>query len=196
MSVEVLVNTDDITVLGPPAQVSVQLDVGATGSRGSQVFVGTGNPNEIEIGQDPILNDLYINNAPTDEYSFLYQYVSSLGEQTWIPILKINPTIYSGNHLQTFSSGSSTLIIPIANIVQISGASLTEENFSVKFSIGHSNPVAASISAVAITGASNENLSITLKAAELSSGTWQNLATLVTVHVLITVILDPISEES
>jgi len=196
MSVEVLVNTDDITVLGPPAQVNVQLDIGATGNRGSQIFVGTGNPNEIEIGQDPILNDLYINNAPGDEYSYMYQYISGLGGLTWIPILKVNPTIYSANHLQTFSSGVSTLIIPIANIVQISGASLTEENFSVKFSIGHSNPVAASISAVVITGTNNENLSITVKAAELSSGTWQNLSTTVTVHLLITVILDPISEES
>lgn len=196
MSVEVLVNTDDITVLGPPAQVNVQLDIGATGNRGSQIFVGTGNPNEIEIGQDPILNDLYINNAPGDEYSYMYQYISGLGGLAWIPILKVNPTIYSANHLQTFSSGSSILRIPIANIVQISGASLTEENFSVKFSIGHSNPVAASISAVAITGTNNETLSITLKAAELSSGTWQNLSTTVTVHLLITVILDPISEES
>jgi len=197
MSVEVLVNTDDITVLGPPAQVSVQLDIGATGDRGSQVFVGTGNPNEIEIGQDPVLNDLYINNAPTDEYSYLYQYVSSLGEQTWIPILKINPTIYSANHLvSNWTSGSANITIPIANIVQISGASLTEENFSVKFSIGHSNAVAASISSVAITGPSNENLVITLKAAELSSGTWQNLSAPVTVHTLITVILEPISEES
>jgi hypothetical protein len=196
MSVEVLVNTDDITVLGPPAQVNVQLDIGATGNRGSQIFVGTGNPNEIEIGQDPTLNDLYINNAPGDEYSYMYQYISGLGGLTWIPILKVNPTIYSANHLQTFSSGVSTLIIPIANIVQISGASLTEENFSVKFSIGHSNPIAASISAVAITGTNNENLSITVKAAELSSGTWQNLSTTVTVHLLITVILDPISEES
>ena len=196
MSVEVLVNTDDITVLGPPAQVNVQLDIGATGNRGSQIFVGTGNPNEIEIGQDPILNDLYINNAPGDEYSYMYQYISGLGGLAWIPILKVNPTIYSANHLQTFSSGVSTLIIPIANIVQISGASLTEENFSVKFSIGHSNPVAASISAVVITGTNNENLSITVKAAELSSGTWQNLSTTVTVHLLITVILDPVSEES
>jgi hypothetical protein len=197
MSVEVLVNTDDITVLGPPAQVSVQLDIGATGDRGSQVFVGTGNPNEIEIGQDPVLNDLYINNAPTDEYSYLYQYVSSLGEQTWIPILKINPTIYSANHLvSNWTSGSANITIPIANIVKISGASLTEENFSVKFSIGHSNAVAASISSVAITGPSNENLVITLKAAELSSGTWQNLSAPVTVHTLITVILEPISEES
>jgi hypothetical protein len=192
MSVEVLVNTDDITVLGPPAEVKVQLDIGATGNRGSQVFVGTGNPNEITIGQTPILNDLYINNAPGDEYSYLYQYISSLGTNTWVPILKVNPTIYSANHLQTFISGSTTITIPVASIVQITGTPLTEENFSIKFSVGHSNPVAASISSVAITGASNENLSITLKAAELSSGTWQNLATTVTIHTLITVILDPI----
>jgi hypothetical protein len=192
MSVEVLVNTDDITVLGPPAEVKVQLDVGATGNRGSQVFVGTGNPNAITIGQTPILNDLYINNAPGDEYSYLYQYISSLGTNTWVPILKVNPTIYSANHLQAFTSGSTTITIPIASIVQITGTLLTEENFSIKFSIGHSNPVAASISSVAITGTSNENLSITVKAAELSSGTWQNLATNVTIHTLITVILDPI----
>jgi hypothetical protein len=193
MSVEVLVNTDDITVLGPPAEVKVQLDIGATGNRGSQVFVGTGNPNAITIGQTPILNDLYINNAPGDEYSYLYQYISSLGTNTWVPILKVNPTIYSANHLQTFISGSTTITIPVASIVQITGTPLTEENFSIKFSVGHSSPVAASISSVAITGASNENLSITLKAAELSSGTWQNLATTVTIHTLITVILDPIS---
>lgn len=192
MSVEVLVNTDDITVLGPPAEVKVQLDIGATGNRGSQVFVGTGNPNEITIGQTPILNDLYINNAPGDEYSYLYQYISSLGTNTWVPILKVNPTIYSANHQQEFISGSTTIIIPIASIVQITGTPLTAENFSIKFSIGHSNPIAASISSVAITGTSNESLSITLKAAELSSGTWQNLATTVTIHTLITVILGPI----
>lgn len=194
MSVEVLVNTDDITVLGPPAEVKVQLDIGATGVRGSQVFVGTGHPNEVSIGQTPRLNDLYINNAPGDEYSYLYQYISSLGTNTWIPILKVNPTIYSANHLQTFTAGSTTITIPVASIVQITGTPLTEENFSIKFSIGHSNPVAASISTVAITGTSNENLSISLQAAELDSGTWEDLSATVTVHVLITVILDPIQE--
>jgi len=194
MSVEVLVNTDDITVLGPPAEVKVQLDIGATGVRGSQVFVGTGHPNEIDIGQTPILNDLYINNAPGDEYSYLYQYISSLGTNTWIPILKVNPTIYSANHLQTFTDGNTTITIPISSIVQITGTPLTEENFSIKFSIGHSNPVAASISTVAITGTSNENLSISLQAAELDAGIWEDLSATVTVHVLITVILDPIQE--
>jgi hypothetical protein len=203
MSVEVLVNTDDITVLGPPAEVKVQLDIGATGVRGSKVFVGTGDPalstttNPTQIfEQDLYIGDLYINNAPGEEYSYMYQYIAALGNQTWIPVLKINPTIYSANHLQTFTSGSTTIIIPIVNIVQITGTPLTEDNFSIKFSIGHSNPVATSISSVAITGTSNDQLSITLKAAELDSGVWEDLSSTVTVHMLITVILDPISQES
>lgn len=200
MSVEVLVNTDDITVLGPPPVVNVQLDIGPTGVRGNKVFVGAGTPNSLTVdgeifNETILLNDLYINNTPGEEYSYMYQYISSLGSQTWIPILKINPTIYSKNFLQTFTSGTTTISVPIADIVQVTGTPLTEENFSVKFSIGHSNPVAASITSVAITGASSDTLSISLKAAELNSGTWGNLTETVTVHLLITIVLDP-SEES
>jgi hypothetical protein len=199
MSVEVLVNTDDITVLGPPPVVNVQLDIGATGIRGSKVFVGTGAPNSLTtnstiFGQTLYLNDLYINNAPGEDYSYMYQYISSLGTNTWIPILKINPTLYSNVFLQTFTSGTTTISIPIADIVQVAGTPLTEENFSIKFSIGHSNPTAASITSVAITGSSSDTLSISLTAAELSSGTWSNLAETVTVHLLITIILDPTEE--
>lgn len=199
MPVEVLVNTEDITVLGPPPVVNVQLDIGATGIRGSKVFVGTGTPNSLTtsgtiFGQTLYLNDLYINNAPGEDYSYMYQYISSLGTNTWVPILKINPTLYSRNFLQTFTSGTTTISIPIADIVQVTGTPLTEENFSIKFSIGHSNPTAASITSVAITGASSDTLSISLKAAELNSGTWSNLAETVTVHLLITIVLDPTEE--
>jgi hypothetical protein len=64
MPVEVLVNTDDITVLGPPPVVNVQLDIGATGIRGNKVFVGTGSPNSFTsngtiFNQTLYLNDLY-----------------------------------------------------------------------------------------------------------------------------------------
>jgi hypothetical protein len=200
MAVEVLVNTDEITVLGPPPVVNVQLDIGATGVRGSRVFVGTGTPNSfttngIIFSQQLYLNDLYINNAPGEEYSYMYQYISALGTNTWVPILKINPTVYSRNFLQTFTSGSTNISIPIADIVQTTGTPLTEENFSIKFSIGHSNPTASSINAVSITGASSDTLSISLKAAELDAGTWNDLSETVTVHMLITVILNP-SQES
>lgn len=199
MAVDVLVNTDDITVLGPPPIINVQLDIGATGIRGSKVFVGTGHPNQLTqdgsiAGQLLYLNDLYINNAPGEEYSYLYQYISSLGTNTWIPILKINPTIYNRTQQQTFTAGSCTISIPIADIVTVTGTPLAEENFSVQYTIGHSNPVASSISTISITGASNDTLSITLNAAEFESSTWSDLSATVTVHLLITIVLDPIVE--
>ena len=41
---DVLLNNDDITVLGPPETVELLVDIGPTGTRGSQVFVGVGDP--------------------------------------------------------------------------------------------------------------------------------------------------------
>ena len=80
---DVLLDNDDITVLGPPEIVELLVDVGATGTRGSQIFVGIGDPNVVEIGQTPLLNDLYINASPGADYGYLYQYVSQPGENLW-----------------------------------------------------------------------------------------------------------------
>jgi hypothetical protein len=82
---------DDIVVFGPPDVVEVLVDIGPTGTRGSQVFVGVGNPNTVEIGQTPLLNDLYINASPGADYGYMYQYVSEPGGNTWIQILEISP---------------------------------------------------------------------------------------------------------
>jgi|688.fasta_scaffold00320_69 hypothetical protein len=192
MAVDVLVNTEDLTVLGSPPVVNVQLDVGATGIRGNKVFVGTGEPNAFTVqekifNQEIIAGDLYINNAIGSEYSYMYQYISAPGSNTWVPVLNLNPTIYSRLIEKTFVSGTSTILIPIADIVQNSQSILTEENFLINFSIGYQNPVSASITAVSITGASSDTLSISLKAAELDSGTWSNLSGTVTVHLSITI---------
>ena len=97
--------------------------------------------------------------------------------------------------MQTFTSGSTTITVPISDIIQTTGSPLTEENFSVKFSIGYENPTAASITSVAITGSSNDTLSISLKAAELDSGAWNSLSDTVLVNLLITIVSNP-SEES
>ena len=70
---EVLLSNDDVTVLGPPEIVELQVDVGATCVRGSKVFFVAGNPNSIDIGSTPLLNDTYINISPGENYSYLYQ---------------------------------------------------------------------------------------------------------------------------
>lgn len=187
---EVIFNNDDVTVLGPPEFLNVQVDVGPTGLRGSQIFVGTGNPNSISIGQTPLLNDLFINNRTGSEYSYLYQYVSRPGGNTWIPVLKVNPTIYSGIYTVDFSNGSGQVKIPLVNIIETSGVTVSASNFAIQFSIGNDKPTCASISSTIIGGISNDELQISFKGTEFSGGSWIDLEDTVTVHLLITIVVN------
>ena len=195
---DVLLDNDDITVLGPPEVVELLVDIGPTGTRGSQTFVGVGDPNIVEIGQTPILNDLYINASPGADYGYLYQYVSEPGGNTWIEVLELNPTIYSVNHTTTYVNGIAQIVIPISNIT--SATSLTASNFSVQFSIVNDNPIAASMSIPALAGG-NTNLVINFKAVEHRTdvdsgpyGDWAVLEGEVTTHLFITILA--IDEES
>lgn len=197
---DVLLSNDDITVLGPPETVEVLVDIGPSGTRGSQVFVGVGDPNVVEIGQTPILNDLYINTSPGTNYGYLSQYVSQPGGNSWIEILRINPTIYSKNYSNSYASGESQIIIPIADIVEVTGTPLTADNFSVRYSIDHDNPVSSSMSIPALVG-DGSNLVINFKAVEHREdvdsgpyGDWALLNGVVTTHLLISVVLS--DEES
>ena len=191
---DVLLNNDDVTVLGPPEIVEVLVDIGPTGTRGSQVFAGIGNPNVIEIGQTPILNDLYINASPGDDYAYMYQYVSQPGGNTWIPLLSVNPTIYSENHLVTFTSGTADITIPVSDILDTTGTPLSADNFSVQYSIAHDNPIASSMTIPALIEA-GDNLVINLKAVEFRSdvdsgpyGDWALLNAEVVVHTFISIL--------
>ena len=197
---DVLLNNEDITVLGPPETVELLVDIGPTGTRGSQVFVGVGDPNVIEIGQTPLLNDLYINTSPGANYGYLYQYVSQPGGNTWIEILELNPTIYSKNFLTTYSNGQASITIPISNIVTSTATPLVAENFNVQYSIVNDNPVAASMSIPALVG-DGEDLVINFKAVEHRTdvdsgpyGDWAVLEGQVTTHLHITII--GVDEES
>lgn len=189
---DVLLNNDDITVLGPPETLELLIDIGPEGARGSQIFVGVGNPNTEEIGQTPLLNDLYINTSPGADYGYLYQYVSQPGGNTWIEILELNPTIYSKNFLTTYTNGEASITIPISDIVTSTATPLVAENFSVQYNIVNDNPVASSMSIPALVG-DGEDLVINFKAAEYD-GTWTDLDGQVTTHLHITVI--GIDEES
>lgn len=191
---DVLLSNDDVTVLGPPDIVEVLVDIGPTGTRGSQVFAGIGDPNIIEIGQIPILNDLYINASPGDNYAYMYQYVSEPGGNTWIPLLSVNPTIYSENHLVTFTSGTADITIPVSDILDLTGTPLSADNFSVQYSIAHNNPIASSMEIPALVGA-GDNLVINLKAVEFRSdvdsgpyGDWALLNAEVVVHTFISIL--------
>jgi hypothetical protein len=186
---DVLLSNDDVTVLGPPEIVEVLVDIGPTGTRGSQTYVGAGDPNLLMsgstiFGRPVILNDLYINTSPGPDYAYLYQYISAPGGNTWVQILKLNPTIYGELHLTTYDTGTGEVIIPIENIVTVTGGALTANQFVVQHSVAHTNPVATSISRQSIVG---DNLVLEFEAVEYTGSAWQPLDELVTMHIFINI---------
>lgn len=183
---DVLLNNDDITVLGSPPVVELLVDIGPKGDAGSQVLVGLGNPNTISIGQTPKLNDLYINASPGANYGYLYQYILQPGGETWVEVLRIAPTLYTEVRTTTFTSGSATISIPISSISSVTG--LTASNFAVRYSIAYTNPIASSMQIPALVSP-GDTLVINLDAVESSSGTWQNLTGEVTVHLFISIVV-------
>lgn len=185
---EVLLSNDDLTVLGSPEIVELSVDFGPQGQRGSQIFVGIGDPNIIEIGQEPELNDLFINAAPGTDYSFLYQYVSQPGGNSWVKIIKVNPVLYSKLHTVAFVDGEATLSILISNIITVSGTPLTAENFNIQYQITHTNPIASSMSVPALALEAT-NLDIDFVAKEHDGTNWVDLDGNYTIHIFISIVI-------
>ena len=184
---DVVLNNEDVTVFAPPSVIELLVDIGPQGARGSQFFVGVGNPNSVDIGQVPSLNDLYINTSPGGELGYLYQYQSQPGGSVWVEVLDIYPSVYSENAQVTFESGSSEVIIPIADIVTVTGTPLSSDNFSVQYSIAHTSPVASAMQIPALVG-EGDNLVINLEAVEYVGAAWSALDESVTIHFNITIV--------
>jgi hypothetical protein len=190
--VDVLLNTEDVVVLGPPETIDVLIDIGPQGTRGSKIIVGSGEPNALTssgviLGQTLILNDMYINTAPGTDYGYMYQYVSQPGTNAWVSVLKVNPAIYSSIRTVSFTSGSGSTTIPISDIVTVAGSPLTASNFNVQFQIEGANPIASSMEIPALAGAGT-NLVINFDAIEYSGGTWSNLSGSKIVHLFISIV--------
>ena len=188
---DVLISTDDLIVVGGPAVIDLNLEVGATGARGSQVFSGFGNPNDNPPSSSVNINDLYINAQSTsEEYSFLYQYRSAVGGSQWVQVLKLQPTTYAKIDSAEFVDGVAEIIIAANNIVNLTtNQSLTTENFNIQHTIANINPVASAISSVQYTTIGGIlKLKFNIVASELSAGEWVSLDGTKPVHIMITVV--------
>jgi hypothetical protein len=191
--VEVLLNNDDVTVLGSPEQIELLLDIGPQGDRGSRFFTGTFVPtNETSIGGISVqLGDFYLNVAPSSPgYSYLYEYVSQPGGNVWVARLRVNPTLYSKAATITFTSGAGVYAIPFADILTDS-TGLEATDFNVQYTIIDNNstarPIASSIK-TSKTGSGPYSLTINIAAASFASSTWSNLSGDFTVQFFVSVI--------
>lgn len=195
---EVILSSDELTVLGGPTEISVDVDFGPQGDRGSLILYGLGKPTEVQLPEVPRVYDSYINLLTSDdEYRSMYQYIAGDGGTlTWVRLFKLTPNIYSENLQRSFTNGSVSVSIPLAAIVASDPQDSQEflgnpqaENFNIQCNVLGTNPVSLAVSVSEIEISNNlTSLPITISGIEYVSGEWQPLSGPKTVHLLITVV--------
>jgi hypothetical protein len=187
---EVLLANDDLVVLGGPASVNVSVDLGATGKRGSQIFISPGDPTNplTVIGQTPEVLDLCINTLPSDEeYQYVYQYQNLGSTNSWVPLFRLIQNTYSQNYEKIFIDGESQINIPVSSISE--NQALSAENFNIQVNLINQNPVSISTIVQEIEIIDDvQVLPISITAVEYSEGDWLNLSGTKIIHMFITVV--------
>lgn len=187
--VDIVLDSDELTVLGGPSQVSVQVDLGGDGDRGSIFVVGSSEPNSI-TSNNTILGitvqsfDMYINTQNRK----MYQYIAGDGGNlTWVEVLSLIPNTYKVNKTVTFSNGEGTVSdIAISSIVDTGVTTgLTSGNFNVQYSIIGTSPIASSVN---VSPIASGKLPMTFYATEFDGTDWTPLSGSMPVHILITVV--------
>jgi hypothetical protein len=176
---DVVVNTDDLVVLAPPVTIDVGVDFGPKGQRGSTFYAGSGNPNDSTVSENvfgdiviPIEGDMYINVAAGANYGWLFIYNPKTVGDNWDQILRLNPPIYSRNIEKIFTSGSTTVAIPVSDIVPPGTVISSTSSFIVNVTPINSVPTTLTVQSKVISGS---NLNIVISGIKYSGGSWSNL---------------------
>ncbi len=99
-TLDIVLEEDDLVVLGPPSSIDISVDVGAKGDRGGTVFNGAFDPNTVSLtqfnsvyGKTPVYGDLFLRIDYGTEYGTFYSYSTVPGGDQWVPILDLLQTM-------------------------------------------------------------------------------------------------------
>ena len=197
---EVVLATDDLTILGGPSSIDVNLDIGPQGTRGTLIFVGNGKPDlalALPTGYTVRVLDMYINILSSDdEYMYLYQYVNNGVSNEWVKLMKLTPNQYSVNSNTTFVDGVADINLPLSAIVPSYPellANITAENFNVQATVPNLNPISSGVivgEIIVDPVTSTQVLPISITAVEYDSdsSTWSDITGDKVVYLYITVV--------
>ena len=175
MAINVVLDTNELTVLGPPASIDLQVDIGAKGDEGSFIYSGSGDPNVVTgpfISREKRLGDIFFR----VENNTFYQYISLPGGSQWEIISSVRPLIYNIIKNINFISGSGSTSILLNSFFSDAPANLTPEQISVQLTAEGANPAVVSLSSKGITTGVTRSLLLEFVAAEYASGTWSDMS--------------------
>lgn len=143
---EVNLSTPELTVLGGPAQIRLDTNIGPEGNRGVFILYGLQNPNDptAQFITTPQIFDLYILTDPSSpDYLQVFQYLNQDGIEQWIPTIKLTPNFYGTNRVLTFINGEAELEINVFELglvelrTEIASLENTKFFFSVQATLGN-----------------------------------------------------------
>jgi hypothetical protein len=172
MAIDTIISNDELVVVGPPASVSVSVDIGPQGERGSEFYSGVGTPAQNAASLiDAKVNDLYINRLLGGNYGVVYKLNATPGGSSWQAILKFQPISHSVQKIVNFTSGAGSISIPLADFYSSAPENLNPDTILIQATSELNNPAFISISNKDIQTVSTVKTFIAeLKGAEFSSG--------------------------
>ena len=191
---DILISNEDLTVFGGPAEISLDLDIGPQGDRGSIIVGVLGDPRDTSVAsaivQETQALDIAIDYSPySTTYKTVFQKVSTGGSLQWIRLLTLETNYYSS--VKDVTAVNGILTIPPINLSEIADEiNLTSANFSIQYSISSSTggPVSTSLVVNDVIDSPIRALPLQIKGVEYIDDAWQPMAGPKRVHLFITVV--------
>ena len=194
---DILLSNEDLTVFGGPESISLDLDIGPKGDRGSIIVGANGNPQDANVNAAIMSQptgiqalDIAIDYNPySPTYKTLFQKIATPNGTQWTEMLSLKTNFYSS--VKDVTAANGTLVIPPINITEIaSDVNLTSANFSIQYSISSptGGPVSTSLVVNPVIDDPIRALPLEIKGVEYNGTTWVPMAGPKRVHLFITVV--------
>jgi hypothetical protein len=197
---DILLSNEDLTIFGGPETVSLDLDFGPTGDRGSLIIGVQGDPRNSSVSssitQDEQVMDIAIDYSPSSStYKTVFQYVATpSGTPQWTPLVSLKTNFYSETKGPLTPVFGKITIPPInvTDIYDIEEGTVSSSRFNIQYSISSSatsGPLATNlIVKELITTQGFLALPLEIQGVEYLNGNWAAMSGEKMVHLFITVV--------
>jgi hypothetical protein len=196
---DIILANDNISVFGGPVEISLDLDIGPQGDRGS-IIVGTlGDPRDATVAsyivQDIQALDIAVDANPSSPtYRTVFQFIATPTGLQWTPVVSLKTDFYSA--IKTVTAVNGRLTLPLINVTEIyqfeESSGVLSSNFSVQYSISSADsggPLATSLVIKDLeTSQGFLSLPLEIKGVEYVDGQWVPMTGPKNVHLFITVV--------
>lgn len=196
---DILLSNEDLTVFGGPESISLDLDIGPQGDRGSIIIGTLGDPRDANVAsyivQDVQALDIAVDANPnSNTFKTVFQRIATPSGLQWTPVVSLKTDFYSS--IKTVTAADGKLTIPPINVTDIylfqENTTVDSSNFSVQYSISSPDSGGPMATALVVKELNTSSgflaLPLEIKGVEYDGTNWVPLTGTKSVHLFITVV--------